>query len=131
MPGNPEQLSASMKSVIALYRNLGPVVTEGRLRQLRDIIQRERQWTTDAVHPFGELQPEASSYALMLGEIAKQFDRLDDLVPGLGLGTATPGQHDLASQVEAAVGGIETLARSLEGRLLSGWPHEPTAGLLE
>lgn len=112
------QLLASMKSVIALYRNLGPVVTAHRMQELRAIVERECQWTSDHLAAFGDWQPEARSYALMLRQMASQLERLGQLTPGLGLGTVTPGGGDPASQLEAAVGGIETLARSLEERVL-------------
>ena len=112
------QLLASMKSVIALYRNLGPVVTAHRMRELRAIVDRECQWTNEHLDAFGDLHPEARSYALMLRQMATQLERLGELIPGLGLGAVTPGGGDPASQVEAAVGGIETLARSLEDRVL-------------
>jgi hypothetical protein len=41
------QLLASMKSVIALHRNVGPVVTAHRMQELRAIVDRECQWTND------------------------------------------------------------------------------------
>ena len=114
------QLLANMRSVIAMHRNLEPVVTAGRLRELRSIVESQLAWATERLDAFAELQPEASSYALMLRSIGTELERVGQLSPGVGLGAVFPGGDDPASRIEAAIGGIETLSRSLEDRLLGG-----------
>lgn len=75
------QLLASMRSVVAMHRNLGPVVTAGRLAELRAIVERECAWTNDRLEGFANMHPEANSYALMLTRLPSSWNGWASRVP--------------------------------------------------
>ena len=117
MADEPARLLASMKSVIALHQNLGPVITVRDMRKLQEIAERERRWVVEVLDAFGDSRSEASGYAIMLLEIVEQLDAMVSMAPGIGFAGGASEAGSPTSRVAAAIGGVETLARSVEDRL--------------